>query len=308
MLLDEVLERNRTFVRGGKVPPLASEPAARAIVVACFDPRLDDLLLPSLGMRPGEAIVLRTAGALVRPGNDPLRSITVAVHRFGIRDVLVVGHAGCLMAAFDTAVFIDSFRKSGVARDGFGPEDLRTWAGALASPAAGVEASVAAIRNARTLPHDLIVVGLLLDEKTGSLKTVVRPDQSVRTEPLPIPPGEVPASSGGETPSDAGVLPRPPKKPMDPRLRESARNLMQSVFDTAGLREQAQQLRVELARHSNPLKKFELVREFLAQAASQSRDVRDRLRTLLAETEAKHPQSREEYLEIVHQLLGEVEP
>jgi carbonic anhydrase len=308
MLLDEILERNRTFVRGGAVPPFPSEPAARAVVVACFDPRLDDLLLPSLGMRPGEAVVLRTAGALVRPGNDPLRSLAVAVHRFAIRDVLVVGHAACYMAAFDTAGFIDSFRKRGVARDAFGSEDLRAWAGALASPAAGVETSVAAIRSAPILPRDLMVAGLLLDERTGSLTPVVRPDQPVRTEaPSATPVEAATAPEAGAAP-DAGGVPSAPGKHADPRVRESARSLVRSVVATAELRDEVRRLRAEMGRHSNPLTKLGLLRAFLAQAASQSREVRGHLDALLAETGAPHPQSREEILEIVRALLDEVEP
>jgi carbonic anhydrase len=179
MLLDDILERNRGWVRGRKPQPLPPVETKRLAVVGCYDPRLDTLLLSSLGLAPGEAFLLRSAGALLHPGSTSMRSLGLAIFMFGVTDVLIVGHAACRMAAFDTAAFIDEFRRRGVPREAFGDESLRTWAGAIASPRQGVLLSVAAVREAPFVPRDVRVSGVVLDETTGQLEVIVRPDQPV---------------------------------------------------------------------------------------------------------------------------------
>jgi hypothetical protein len=83
------------------------------------------------------------------------------------------------MAAFDTGAFIEEFRRRGVPREAFGDEDLRAWAGAIASPRQGVLVSVAAVREAPFVPRDVRVGGVVLDEVSGELEVVVRPDQAI---------------------------------------------------------------------------------------------------------------------------------
>jgi hypothetical protein len=55
---------------------------------------------------------------------------------------------------FEANAFIDAFRRRGLSREAFGTQDLRVWAGAIASPRAGVLESVAAIHAASFLPKD----------------------------------------------------------------------------------------------------------------------------------------------------------
>jgi hypothetical protein len=98
-----------------------------------------------------------------------------------VHEVLIVGHVACRMAAFDTAAFIEEFRGRGVSREAFGDESLRSWAGAISSPREGVLLSVAAVRDAPFVPNDVLVAGVILDETSGALEVVVRPDQPVES-------------------------------------------------------------------------------------------------------------------------------
>src|SRR5262249_13115833 len=129
MHLDEVLKRNREFVRGRESRPLPAVEAIPLAVVACYDPRLDRLIWDSLGLAAADAFRFRTAGALVQSEGTVVKSLTLAIFLFGVREIVVLGHSSCRMAAFDTSAFIGAFRKRGVAREAFGNEDLRAWAG-----------------------------------------------------------------------------------------------------------------------------------------------------------------------------------
>ncbi len=189
--LDDIVERNRAFVQGRAPKPLAPVETLRLAVVACYDPRLDELFHPALGYPAGRTFLLRTAGALVQPSGATLRSLTMAVYMFGVTEVLVVGHTSCRMAQFQATEFIDTFRRRGVAREAFGPNDLREWAGAIPSPRRGVQISVGNILAAPFLPRDVAVAGVVLDDETGALEVVVRPGEAIVTMAAPA---EVPAT------------------------------------------------------------------------------------------------------------------
>ena len=155
--VDRILEHNRAYV--ARTPAREFPPAEqmRLAVVACYDPRLDALLWPALGLTPGEAFVLRTAGALVQPKGGVMRSLGLAVFMFGVTEIVVVGHAACRMAMFKNNEFVDLFRRRGVPREAFGPEDLREWEGAIQDPVRGVQASIRNIAAAAYLPKDVAV-------------------------------------------------------------------------------------------------------------------------------------------------------
>ncbi len=217
-LIDDLLKRNEAYVSGRAPQPWPEAGTVSLAVVACFDPRLDPMLRPALGLGEGEGFMLRTAGAVVAPDSHLLRALAVAVYLFEVEQVLIVGHSSCKMASFPTDDFIAAFRRRGVGREAFGDGDLRRWAGAIATPRDGVLATAAAILDAPFLPPDLAVAGAVLDDGKGRLEMILRPG-----EPLPgriRKPAEEAASVVGEParepaptaeapPADAGAPPVP---------------------------------------------------------------------------------------------------
>jgi carbonic anhydrase len=198
VLLDAILERNRAYLHRRERRPWPAIPKVQLAVVACYDPRLDEMIRESIGIEPGEAFVFRTAGAFLREGSSSLRSLAMAIYFFDVTHVLVMGHRSCRMAHFDTPGFIDAFRKRGVTREAFGTDDLRTWAGAIADPRRGVEATVANLRAAPFLPRDLSVAGVVLDDETGELEVVVRPGEAPSAAANPAPAAPPERSPGGK--------------------------------------------------------------------------------------------------------------
>ncbi len=225
MLLERILERNRAWVRERGAQPLPAVEPRELAVVACYDPSLDDLLLPALGLAPGEAFLFRSAGALVQAEGATRRSLALAVYMFGVEEIGVVGHSSCRMANFDAVAFIEAFRRRGVSREAFGPDDLRAWAGAMPSPRRGVELSVASILAAPFLPRDLTVWGAVLDDGNGLLEVVVPPGQAPALEAAPAmeisaPPAAVAAAGPAAATARPG---RPPEGPLGPARRPTVR-------------------------------------------------------------------------------------
>ncbi len=275
MQLDEILARNRDFVHDRKARPLPAADKVDLAVVACYDPRLDELLLPALGLGPGRAIVVRTAGALVQPNGAALRTLALATFMFGVTGVIVVGHTSCRMATFDALAFIDAFRRRNVPREAFGAEDLRAWAGAIADPKRGVQQSVANILAASVLPKDLQVAGLVLNDAAGSLEVVSRPGEiPAAAATAAAGPAPEPAPSGGgpeiaPTPAPTTAAPQAPQDPLVAALS----TFLQTLESKAGLGRELERLRAEMERHPNPLVKFSLLEEFVRRAAADSQEV-----------------------------------
>ncbi|MBP7148206.1 MAG: carbonic anhydrase [Acidobacteria bacterium] len=293
MSINDVLERNRAFARGRAASPLPASEKLPLAVVSCYDPRLDELLRGALGLAQGEAFLLRTAGALVQPSGGVIRSLAMAVFMFGVREVLVVGHSSCRMARFDTAEFVQTFRARGVPREAFGADDLREWAGAIASPRAGVARSVETIRTAAFFPRDLVVAGAVLDDSTGALEVVVQPGQPVPDEAppaepehsVPIPAHGAPAQAE-EAPAPPGAAPgaRPPAE--FERLAASMRRLLHVLESNAHWRDDVRRMRAELAQQRNPLVRYRIVEEFAREAAGSSREVAHELEGMRRDFEA----------------------
>jgi len=62
-------------------------------VVTCMDARIDPL--EALGLRIGDAVILRNPGARVT--DDVLRALILAVYVLGVERILVMPHTDCKM-------------------------------------------------------------------------------------------------------------------------------------------------------------------------------------------------------------------
>lgn len=92
-MIDDLLANNRTFADSR--PPRHSDarPSREIAIVTCMDARID--VLGALGLRAGEAHVLRNAGGVIT--DDVIRSLAISQRRLGTRAVMLIHHSGCGM-------------------------------------------------------------------------------------------------------------------------------------------------------------------------------------------------------------------
>ena len=131
-------------------------------VVTCMDSRMEPLAM--LGLRPGDAKILRNAGARVT--EDVLRTLVLAAHLLGVDRVMVVPHTECKMAsATDDEVYALIQEISGTdARSldfGLVDDQLET-----------LRDDVQRIRSWPFLPRAFEVAGFRYDVDTGRLEHV----------------------------------------------------------------------------------------------------------------------------------------
>src|SRR3954469_9418989 len=89
------LAANDQYARGFALGGLEPVAARGLAVLTCMDSRIEPLTM--LGLQPGDAKILRNAGARVT--DDVLRTLVLASYLLGVDRAMVVAHTRCKMAA-----------------------------------------------------------------------------------------------------------------------------------------------------------------------------------------------------------------
>jgi carbonic anhydrase len=154
----DVLAANDEYADGFELGGLEPVAARGLAVLTCMDSRIEPLRM--LGLRPGDAKILRNAGARVT--DDVLRTLVLASYLLGVDRAMVVAHTKCRMAAEDEDAVHAAVAAAG------GP-DTRSLA-FFVSPdqEATVRGDVQRIRSSPFLQR-LTVGGFLYDVDTGRL-------------------------------------------------------------------------------------------------------------------------------------------
>lgn len=161
MAFDDVLEANEEYARGFRLAGLSGRATKGLAVLTCIDTRIEPLQM--LGLSPGDAKILRNAGARV---DDEVLSTLVLAHRLlGVDRVIVVAHTDCRLGVESEDVLHEALAAAG------GP-DTRGLSFAVG---AGREETLREdAERIRSSPHlvGLEAGGFLYDVGTGRLSRV----------------------------------------------------------------------------------------------------------------------------------------
>jgi carbonic anhydrase len=157
---DRLLAENDRYAESFDRSALTAAPLRRLAVVACMDARLN--VEAALGLRPGEAHVIRNAGGLAT--EDVIRSLIVSQQLLGTDEVFVIGHTGCGLLGADE----DELRDRLTAATG---EAIDIGFGSFDDLEASVESSVERLRTHTWLKRGP-VHGLIFDVATGRLREI----------------------------------------------------------------------------------------------------------------------------------------
>ena len=87
----DVLAANETYADDFPLPGLPAHAAKGLAVLTCIDSRIEPLAM--LGLVPGDAKILRNAGARVT--DDVLRTLVLASYLLGVDRAMVIAHTDC---------------------------------------------------------------------------------------------------------------------------------------------------------------------------------------------------------------------
>jgi carbonic anhydrase len=176
---DILIKRNQDFAAeqsasGLLMPDLPRAlPNVKALIIGCADMRVDPAHV--LGIKPGEAVVMRNIGGRVTPGT--------------LRQLGLLGRVGQVAGAIpgggdDFYLIVIQHTDCGITRLDGDPEMLTEYfeipkaelpAKAVLDPRAAVAVDVAVLKATPGLPAEWLVSGLVYDVATGLADVVVPP-------------------------------------------------------------------------------------------------------------------------------------
>ena len=175
--IDRILELNRKYVasKGYEAHLTDKYPDKKLAVLSCMDTRLSVLLQEALGLRNGDAKVIKNAGAVIpSPWDSAMRSLIVAIYELGVEEVMVVAHSGCGACHMSFSHFREEMLSRGIPESELHRDDvdLDAWLEGFHDTEASVRKTVATIVNHPLVPSGVTVRGFIIDSATGALTEV----------------------------------------------------------------------------------------------------------------------------------------
>ncbi|QJD87017.1 beta-class carbonic anhydrase [Cohnella herbarum] len=179
-IVSNIMEHNQQFVEQKKYEKYLTDkfPEKKVAILTCMDTRLVELLPKALNLRNGDAKIIKNAGAiLTQPFGSAMRSILIAIHEMGVKEVLVIGHHGCGMTQLDSASLVEKFKANGISEtvietlENSGIRMDRFLRG-FDRPEEGVKHSIDMIRRHPLVPSFIPVHGFVMDPTTGKLELI----------------------------------------------------------------------------------------------------------------------------------------
>ncbi len=181
-LLEEIIEQNNQFVADlpynylHRNDEVSKYPEKQLAIYTCMDTRLVEFLEPAMGIKRGQAKIIKAAGNMVTgPFDEVIRSLMVAVYELGVKEIAVVGHEDCGMAHSTSESLKKRMLDRGISPDAIKivEKEFTSWVDAFSHPRDNVKNAVEAIRNNPLLPKDVPVHGLLFCPQSGRIEIIV---------------------------------------------------------------------------------------------------------------------------------------
>lgn len=179
-MIDEILQHNQAFVgeRGYETFLTSKYPNKKLAVVTCMDTRLVELLPAALGIKNGDAKIIKNAGGTIaHPFGSVMRSLLIAVYELGVQEILVIGHTDCGVQHMDAEKMLCCMTDRGIPQErialakDFGIA-LEDWLRGFDDVYESVQNSCRLLTRHPLMPKDVAIYGYVMDSETGKLSAV----------------------------------------------------------------------------------------------------------------------------------------
>jgi carbonic anhydrase len=155
----DLVSANKEYAQDFKYSELTGSAARGLAIVTCMDSRINPLSV--VGMRSGDAKILRNAGARVT--EDVLRTLVLATYLLNVDRILVMPHTDCRMAQSDESAIHDLIEKQ------FGVDTRSLEFRVTKDQEAALKTDITRIRAYPLLREGVSVIGAIYDVKSGAI-------------------------------------------------------------------------------------------------------------------------------------------
>lgn len=159
---DDLLAANRDYQKNFKYSELTGVAKQGLAIVTCMDSRINPLSV--VGMRSGDAKILRNAGARVT--EDVLRTLVLGTYLLGVDRILIMPHTDCRMATseeYEIHQLID---------DEFGVDTRSLEFRTVTDQQRALAVDVQRVRSYPLIRKGVSVAGAIYDVSNGSITPV----------------------------------------------------------------------------------------------------------------------------------------
>ena len=187
-VIDEMLQTNEKFCANLPEEYKAYEhedhhdsklPKKHLAIVTCMDTRLVNFLEPCLGIKRGDAKIIKTVGNCLNGVFDTtVRSLLVCIYELGVQEVAVIGHHECGMAKTTSKSLTGGMLERGISPDAIKmvEKELVEWTDSFQKPEENVMKVVNQLRDNPLIPKDVKIHGLMFHPRSGKLELLDKQD------------------------------------------------------------------------------------------------------------------------------------
>ncbi|MHA1274067.1 MAG: beta-class carbonic anhydrase [Promethearchaeota archaeon] len=146
----------------------SGRPRLSTLILTCMDPRID--IYKIFDLKPGDVFVLRNAGNIIT--EDVERALYVAIFRYDIRNIIILGHVDCGMAKLGAYNFVKNELPKPIVKriikysSSISYQSLKFFK-PIKDEIMNIKNQIEKIKEIKGLPRDLKVTGMLYDVDTG---------------------------------------------------------------------------------------------------------------------------------------------
>ncbi len=180
-MIHEILQYNQSFVADKNYEKYITSkyPDKKIAIVSCMDTRLTELLPAALGLKNGDAKIIKNAGGIIsHPFGSAMRSLLIGIYELDVTEILVIGHTDCGARCTNSHKIIEKMKARHIQ-----PKDIDllkycgvnfdSWLGGFSNLEDSIKNSVELIQNHPLVPDDVKIHGLIIDSLSGALTKII---------------------------------------------------------------------------------------------------------------------------------------
>lgn len=179
-VIEYILEFNQNFVKNKKYEPFVTSkyPDRKLAIITCMDTRLTELLPAALGLKNGDAKIIKNAGGVVlHPFGSAVRSLLIAIYELDVDEIMIIGHTDCGVQHMDCDSLLQKMLSRGVSVKDvemmeFYGVNFNQWLSGFDDIDDSVKHSISLLEKHPLIPDDIQIYGYVMDSLTGELRAV----------------------------------------------------------------------------------------------------------------------------------------